>query len=96
LSVLPPDGRVRLAAPHGMTEDNARLAIATRWSWIRRKQKLFTSQRKDASRKYANGESHYFDGQKYFSSLLTADVGAKVRIAGNGKIELLCRVAARI
>lgn len=94
LSVLPPDGRVRLSAPLGMTDDNARLAVVTRWNWIRRKQKEFTSQRREPFREYVNGESHYFDGQKYLLSLVRAEIAAKVCIAGNGRIELYCRAEA--
>lgn len=94
LSVLPPDGRVRLSAPLGMTEDNARLAVVTRWSWIRKKQKEFSSQRREAFREYVNGESHYFDGQKYLLSLVDAKMAAKISIAGNGRIELHCRADA--
>ncbi len=94
LSVLPPDGRVRLSAPLSMTEDNARLAVVTRWSWIKKKQKEFTSQRREAFREYVNGESHYFDGQKYLLSLVETKKAAKIHIAGNGRIELHCRADA--
>lgn len=94
LSVLPPDGRVRLSAPLSMTEDSARLAVVMRWSWIRKKQKEFTSQRREAFREYVNGESHYFDGQKYLLSLVEAEMAAKVCVAGNGRIELHCRADA--
>jgi len=94
LSVLPPDGRVRLSTPLGMTEDNARLAVVARWSWIRKKQKEFTSQRREPFREYVNGESHYFDGQKYLLSLVEAKMAVKVCIAGNSRIELHCRADA--
>jgi predicted metal-dependent hydrolase len=69
LSVLPPDGRVRLSAPINMTDDNARLAVVTRWGWIKKKQKEYLSQARETLREYVDGETHYFDGQRYLRSL---------------------------
>lgn len=91
LSVSPPEGKVRLSAPLSMTEDNARLAVVTRWSWIRKKQKQFAAQRRETYREYIDGESHFFDGYRYLLSVVETDGAARVRVKGNGRIELSCR-----
>ncbi|MFT5342109.1 MAG: putative metal-dependent hydrolase [Paracoccaceae bacterium] len=91
LSVLPPDGRVRLSAPQNMTDDNARLAIVTRWRWIKKKQKEYLSQSREPFREYVDGESHYFNGNRYLLSVVNAQRSTKLAIAGNGRIELHCR-----
>ena len=70
LTVLPPEGKVRLSAPLGMTDDSARLAVVTRWSWIKKKQKQFASQRRETQREFIDGETHYFDGYKYLLSVV--------------------------
>jgi len=94
LSVMPPLGRVRLTAPQNMTEDNARLAVITRWGWIKKKQKEYLSQRRETAREYVDGETHYFEGQKYLLSVLNTNGAAKVAVAGNGRIEIRCRADA--
>lgn len=91
LSVLPPEGKVRLSAPLTMTEDNARLAVISRWSWIKKKQRQFIAQRRETFREFVDGESHYFDGHKYLLSVAEADGAAKVNVVGNGRIELSCK-----
>lgn len=83
--------RVRLSAPQSMTDDNARLAIVTRWSWIKKKQKEYLSQSREKFREYVDGESHYFNGNRYMLSIVNAQRSTKIAIAGNGRIELLYR-----
>lgn len=91
LSVLPPEGRVRLSGPFGMSEDSARLAVVTRWSWIKKKQKQYASQRRETQREFVEGETHYFKGHKYLLSAVHELGPTSVKVRGNGKIELRCR-----
>ena len=45
ISVLPPDGKVRVSAPEHMTETHAiRMAVASRFRWIRKQQQDFARQ----------------------------------------------------
>jgi predicted metal-dependent hydrolase len=44
LSVCPPDGHIRVAVPSHMTDDNVRLAVISRLSWIRKQQANFEAQ----------------------------------------------------
>ncbi|MEO0702491.1 MAG: SprT family zinc-dependent metalloprotease [Pseudomonadota bacterium] len=94
LSVLPPEGRVRLSAPIGMSEDSARLAVVTRWSWIKKKQKQFAAQRRETQREFVDGETHYFDGHKYLLTVVDGTGQGSVKVRGNGRIELSCRKGA--
>ncbi|MEP5632681.1 MAG: SprT family zinc-dependent metalloprotease [Tateyamaria sp.] len=94
LSVLPPEGRVRLSAPFTMSEDSARLAVVTRWGWIKKKQKEYARQKRETQRDYVDGETHYFDGHKYLLSVVEESVKASVKVRGNGRIELCCRQGA--
>lgn len=94
LSILPPEGRVRLSAPMSMTEDNARLTIATRLAWIRKKQRAFFEQERETLRRYIDGETHYLCGHKYLLSVRQHDGPTEARVVGNGRIELCCNLKA--
>lgn len=65
LSVYPPAGRVRVAAPHRTTEDAIRLAIVKRLSWIKRQREQLRSADRQTERKMVSGETHYVWGQRY-------------------------------
>ena len=54
ISVYPPVGRVRVAAPEHTSEDTIRLAIVQRLPWIKRQREELHS-----------GETHYVWGQRY-------------------------------
>jgi predicted metal-dependent hydrolase len=65
LAVYPPKGRVRVAAPSHVTDENVRLAVVSRLPWIRNRQKGFQEQARQSIREYVTGESHYCFGKKY-------------------------------
>ena len=65
LAVYPPKGRVRVAAPSHVTDENVRLAVVSRLPWIRKRQKGFQEQTRQSKREYVTGESHYCFGKKY-------------------------------
>lgn len=65
LSVYPPNGDVRIAVPLHMTDDNVRLAIITRLSWIKKQQASFQAQPRQSEREMVTGESHYVFGKRY-------------------------------
>ncbi len=58
LGVYPPEGRVRVACPKSMSNDAVRLAVIDKLSWIRKQQKNFESQPRQAEREFVTGESH--------------------------------------
>lgn len=65
LSVHPPEGRVRVSAPFHISDDNVRLAVIAKLSWIKKQQKHFREQPRQSPREAVTGESHYFFGRRY-------------------------------
>ena len=65
LSVYPPSGRVRIAAPENMSIDSVRAYAATRLDWIKKQQQRILRQERETARDYVSGESHYLWGVRY-------------------------------
>lgn len=65
LSVHPPTGRVRIAAPTRMKLNTIRVYAITKISWIKRHQKKLQEQERESPREYLDRESHYVWGRRY-------------------------------
>lgn len=65
VGVYPPDGRVRVAAPIALSNDAVRMAVLTRFPWIKKQQLAFLSQERETARAYVSGETHYVFGCPY-------------------------------
>lgn len=65
VGVYPPDGRVRVAAPIALSNDAVRMAVLTRFPWIKKQQLSFLSQEREAQRSYVSGETHFVFGCPY-------------------------------
>lgn len=65
ISVYPPVGRVRVAAPAATNEDTIRLAIVQRLSWIKRQREQLQQAERQTKRDMQSGETHYVWGQRY-------------------------------
>lgn len=65
LSVYPPNGRVRIAAPARMSLDTIRVFAVSKLGWIKRQQKKLREQERETPREYLNRESHYLWGRRY-------------------------------
>ena len=59
LSVYPPNGRVRIAAPARMSLDTIRVFAVSKLGWIKQQQKKLREQERETPREYLNRESHY-------------------------------------
>lgn len=59
LSVYPPFGRVRIAAPARMSLNTIRLFAISKLDWIKQQQKKLQAQERETPREYLNRESHY-------------------------------------
>lgn len=70
LSVYPPNGRVKVAAPRRMSQDVIRAYLISKLSWIRKQQTKFRSQEREAPRDYVSRESHYFLGKRYLLKVI--------------------------
>tara|TARA_R110001599_G_scaffold353829_1_gene599371 strand:- start:5332 stop:6063 length:732 start_codon:yes stop_codon:yes gene_type:complete len=88
LSVLPPEGRVRLSVPFNTSEQAIRLAIINKLTWIKKQQSDFRSQPRQSSREMSSGESHYLWGQRYRLAVTESTGKHAVIVKGNSKIEL--------
>lgn len=81
ISVYPPIGRVRVAAPHRLDEEAIRLAIVQRLPWIKRQREQLQNADRQTERRMASGETHYIWGKRY---RLNADDG-RPRVVPKGK-----------
>ena len=52
LAVYPPDGHVRVAVPMHISDDNVRLAVVSKLSWIKRQKQEFADQPRQTERQY--------------------------------------------
>ncbi|KOV91598.1 metal-dependent hydrolase [Streptomyces sp. NRRL B-1140] len=62
IGVYPPIGRVRVAAPQQLDDDQVRLAVIQRLPWIKRQQDQLRSAERQSVREMVSGESHYVWG----------------------------------
>ena len=91
LSVLPPNGRVRVTAPEHMKDDAIRTLLALRLPWIKKQQAKFVGQERQTARDYVTGESHYFFGKQYRLEVVYKDEVPAVFLKGKNKIILQVR-----
>lgn len=91
IGVYPPDGRVRVAAPSRLTDDAVRLAIISRFGWIRRQQARFAEQARQSAREMVTGESHYFQGRRYRLHVVEHAGPPRVSLLGTSTLELRIR-----
>lgn len=88
LGVYPPTGRVRVAAPHRVTDEAVRLAVISRLAWIRKERAAFAHQERQSAREMITGESHYFAGRRYRLRVEERPGSHSVRLAGSGAMIL--------
>ncbi|HCH26245.1 MULTISPECIES: M48 family metallopeptidase [Psychrobacter] len=73
ISVMPPNGEIRVAAPEAMTETAIRMAVIHRIPWIRKQQASFIKQARQSTREMIDGETHYLWGRRYRLEVLKLD-----------------------
>ena len=88
LSVCPPDGRVRVAVPLHITDDNVRLVVISRLSWIKKHQASFQAQPRQSEREMVTGESHYVFGKRYRLEVIERRGCHQVAIKNNSTLQL--------
>lgn len=91
IGVYPPDGRVRVAVPQGFDDEALRHAVASRITWIRKKQRSFQEQARQTEREYATGESLYVWGQRHRLRVVAGD---KAEVSLKSKDALLLTAPA--
>jgi predicted metal-dependent hydrolase len=90
LSVYPPLGQVKIAAPIRMDLDTIRIYAITKLSWIRKQQIKIKAQKREAPREYLTKESHYFLGKRYLLKVIENNSTPIVKLKHN-TIELYIR-----
>lgn len=78
LSVLPPQGKVRIAAPRHMNLDTIRVFAISRLAWIRSQQHKMQRQEREAPREYLDRESHYVWGRRYLLRRVEKDAAPAI------------------
>ncbi|MBX7168125.1 MAG: M48 family metallopeptidase [Pirellulales bacterium] len=73
LSVHPPAGRVRIAAPARMQLDTIRIFAISKLGWIKQQQRKLRDQPRETRREYLPRESHWVWGQRYLLAVEHAD-----------------------
>jgi len=88
LAVYPPEGAVRVAVPLHISDENVRMAVISRLSWIKRRQAYFNSQPRQSERLFVTGESHYFWGRRYILEVNEDYSRPYVKVKNNARILL--------
>jgi predicted metal-dependent hydrolase len=86
LSVQPPSGKVRIAAPLRMDLDTIRVFAITKLAWIKSQQKKLREQDRETPREYLDRESHYLWGKRYLLKILEKDAAPSVELKHNRMI----------
>jgi predicted metal-dependent hydrolase len=73
ISVLPPEGKVRVSAPEQLSDTAIRMAVVKRIAWIRQQQADFAAQPRQSEREMCTGETHYLWGRGYRLDITTAE-----------------------
>ncbi len=90
LSVFPPSGKVRIAAPLRMNMDTIRIYAISKLGWIKKQQYKFLTQEREAPREFLNKEGHYFLGNRYLLNVIEHNAPPLV-IVRHKTIELYVR-----
>ena len=86
LSVLPPDGRVRVSAPTQLTDEAITMFVGTKLGWIKKQQEKFQQQPRQSERQYVSGETLYVWGKQYFLQVEYSYKGNVLTLSGDKAI----------
>ena len=81
LSVHPPTGRVRIAAPERMSLDTVRVFAISKLGWIKRQQHKLLEQERETPREYLDRESHYVWGRRYLLKVVEVEQSPTVELS---------------
>ena len=80
LSVYPPNGRVKIAAPFRMDLETIRIFAISKLGWIKRQQTKLRNQEREAFREFISRESHYYLGKRYLLKVIQGECRPSVAI----------------
>lgn len=96
LSVYPPTGRVRIAAPLNVDDEAVKLFAISKLSWIKKNQRKFEMQDRQMPRIFEQRESHYFEGKRYLLRVTEQNAPPRVEIKTKTYIDLFIRPNATV
>lgn len=96
LRVYPPDGRVYVSVPRGISEDAVRTFLTGRLEWIRRQQERILSNPIQPRPQVENGACHYFLGQPCLLRIIEHDGPEKVMLRDQSNLDLFVRPDATV
>ncbi len=91
LAVYPPEARVRLSVPRNASEEDVRLMLATRLSWIKQKQAIIEQLPRQPELEYVSGESHYYQGNQYRLNVVVRQGKHELAVNNNSEMVLYVR-----
>lgn len=80
LSVYPPTGRVRIAAPLRMKPETIRVFAISKLAWIKQQQKKLRAQERESPREFLDRESHFVWGKRYLMRIVEVDAAPAIRL----------------
>ncbi|MFA4994139.1 MAG: SprT family zinc-dependent metalloprotease [Bdellovibrionales bacterium] len=83
LSINPPYGRVKIAAPKGTKLDRLRVFAVSKLAWIKKQQTKLREQQRETPREFLERESHYVWGKRYLLKIITEDIPPSVELRHN-------------
>jgi predicted metal-dependent hydrolase len=83
IGVYPPVGRVRVAAPARLDEEQVRLAVIHRLPWIRRQREQLQDATRQSAREMVTGESHYVWGRRTRLKVIERPGRAHIEVGGD-------------
>ena len=81
LTVHPPAGRVRIAAPRHLSDDAIRAFAIAKRGWIRRQQAKLRDQERETPRELVDRETHYVWGRRVLLRVVEADAPSRVELS---------------
>jgi predicted metal-dependent hydrolase len=90
LSVHPPTGRVRIAAPRRMKMDTIRVFAISKLSWIKKQQKKLREQDREPAREFLDRESLYLWGKRLLLTVKERERSPAIE-AGHSRLVMFVR-----
>jgi predicted metal-dependent hydrolase len=90
IRVCPPDGRVKISAPHYMPLATIESFVREKQGWIEKQQAKIRARKPKPAKTFEEGEIHYFWGQSYPLQIIESNAPPKVELTA-GVIDLYLR-----
>lgn len=91
LSVHPPEGNIKISAPHKYDDEKIRLFAVSKLPWIKKHLAQIDDQNRQSTRENVSGESHYFKGRRYLLNVIYRNTPPDIIIRNKKHIDLYCR-----